>query len=82
MLATPERIPGYGRTPDQTVWHKPADGHRCTGSCDFHPIACSPDEVIVFPASKRQVSLRLDDPGGAWCAACLALLCNKNAVEK
>ena len=82
MLATPERVPGYGRAPDQTVWHKPGDGHRCTGDCDFHPIACSTDEGIVAPAPKRDVPLRLDQPNESWCLACLDLIRTKPAAEK
>lgn len=73
MLAVSERIPGYGHTPDQTIWHKPAPGHRCTGECDFHPIACSEEEGIVAPGPKRDVPIRLTKEHEAWCTDCLAL---------
>lgn len=73
MLAVSERVSGYGRTPDQTIWHKPAAGHRCTGECDFHPIACSADEGIVAPSSNRDVPIRLDVENERWCSECLAL---------
>ncbi|MGW2595447.1 hypothetical protein ACWCXC_34955 [Streptomyces sp. NPDC001515] len=82
MLATPERAPGYGRAPDRTIWHKPGDGHRCTGGCDFHPIACSAEEGIVAPAPDRDVPLRLDVPDESWCPDFLALIRSKRANEK
>lgn len=78
MLATPERVPGCGRTHDQTIWHKPGAGHRCAGDCDFHPIACSADEGIVAPAPKQDVPLRLSVEHESWCADCLALIHTKN----
>ncbi|MEW1630825.1 hypothetical protein AB0387_26125 [Streptomyces sp. NPDC089173] len=73
MLAVSERVPGYGRTPDQTIWHKPAPGHRCDGACDFHPIACSEEEGIVAPAPKRDVPVRLKKENEAWCTDCFNL---------
>lgn len=73
MLAVSERVPGCGRVPDQTIWHKSAHGHRCTGGCDFHPIACSTDEGIVLPAPKRDIPLRLSNENERWCQDCLAL---------
>lgn len=71
MLAFAERVKGYGRVPDTTVWHKPKPGHRCNGACDFHPIACSDDEGIIFPGPKQDVPARLDRPGETWCPDCL-----------
>lgn len=82
MLATPERVSGYGRTPDRTIWHKPGLGHRCTGECDFHPIACSEEEGIVAPAPKRDVPLILDQPDESWCPACLDLIRTKRTTEQ
>ena len=73
MLAVSERVPGYGRTPDQTIWHKPAAGHRCDGACDFHPIACSDEEGIVAPAPKQDVPIRLAKENEGWCTDCLNL---------
>jgi hypothetical protein len=72
MLATPERVRGDGQAPDQIVWHKPVG--RCNGECDFHAIACSDTEGIVFPAPKQEVPLRLDKPGERWCPDCLAII--------
>lgn len=77
MLATPERVPGYGRAPDQMIWHKPAG--RVVE--EFQPIACS-DEGIVFPWPKKDVSLRLDQPGESWCTDCLTLIRTKSATEQ
>ncbi|WP_030757286.1 hypothetical protein [Streptomyces sp. NRRL F-5135] len=73
MLATPERVPGHGRTPDQTIWHKPA-GLRCTDDCDFHAIACSSTEGIVAPAPNRDVPLNLEAADEKWCQECRALI--------
>ncbi len=75
MLATPERIPGHGRTPDRTVWHMPAAGHLCSGACDWHPIACNNDEGIAVPAPNRTVPIDLTDrPDEEWCTACSVLI--------
>ncbi|WP_405824161.1 hypothetical protein OG705_29015 [Streptomyces sp. NBC_00838] len=74
MLAVSQRVPGHGRTPDQTIWHKSAPGHRCTGRCDFHPIACSTDEGIIFPATKQDVPIRLEKEHEAWCGDCLVII--------
>ncbi|MFD3638218.1 hypothetical protein [Streptomyces griseus] len=73
MIAVSERVPGHGRTPHQTIWHKPAVGHRCTGACDFHPIACSEEEGIVAPAPKQDVPIRLTKENEAWCTDYLNL---------
>ena len=43
MLATPERVPGLGHAPDQTIWHKPAG--RVVE--EFQPIACSDEGIDV-----------------------------------
>lgn len=79
MLATPERIPGHGRARDQTVWHKPAPGHRCAGDCDFHPIACSAQEGIAVPGPKQDVPLHIDKDHETWCANCLSLIREQRA---
>ncbi len=73
MLAVSERVKGYGREPDTIVWHRSKAGHRCTGACDFHPIACSDDEGIVLPGPKQDVPLTLDRPGERWCTDCLTV---------
>jgi uncharacterized protein (DUF2237 family) len=69
MLATPERIPGRGGGPDDLIWHKPVG--RVVE--DFQAIACSDEEGIVLPWSKRDVPLTLDEPGERWCPTCLTL---------
>ncbi|MFD4165288.1 hypothetical protein ACFWRT_33160 [Streptomyces cyaneofuscatus] len=53
---------------------QPAAGHRCTGECDFHPMACSEEEGIVAPAPKQDVPIRLAKENEAWCTVCLALV--------
>ncbi|MET9051236.1 hypothetical protein ABZW50_08790 [Streptomyces bacillaris] len=73
MLAVSERITGLNGEPDQTIWHKPGPGHRCTGECDFHPIACSEEEGIAFPGPKQNVPIRLDRENERWCEGCLNL---------
>lgn len=73
MLAVPELVRGHGRTPDQTIWHKPAVDHRCTGDCDFHPIACSEEEGIIAPGPMQDVPIRLEKEHEAWCTDCLGL---------
>ncbi|WP_405506358.1 hypothetical protein OG323_06120 [Streptomyces cyaneofuscatus] len=82
MLAVSERVPGYGRTSDQTIWHKPAAGHRCTGECDFHPIACSEEEGIVAPGPKQDVPIRLEKENERWCPDCLALHRQQPATQE
>ncbi|MEU3720312.1 hypothetical protein [Streptomyces californicus] len=82
MLALSERVSGYGRTPDQTIWHKPGPGHRCIGQCDYHPIACSEEEGIVFPGPKRNVPIRLDAENERWCPDCLALHRQQPTTQK
>ncbi|MFE9850374.1 hypothetical protein ACFYPN_16395 [Streptomyces sp. NPDC005576] len=77
MLAISERVPGYGRTPDQLIWHKPV-GPVVE---EFQPIACS-EEGIVFPWPKREVPLRLDKPDESWCADCLLLIRSKSTTEQ
>lgn len=69
MLATPERVRGDGGRTEVLVWHKPV-GRPVE---EFQPIACSNVEGIAFPAPKRDVPLRLDEPGERWCADCLAI---------
>lgn len=77
MLAVSERVRVHGQAPDRIVWHKPAAGHRCTGDCDFHPIACSKEEGIALPSAKQDIPIRLDKPGETWCPDCLALIRQK-----
>lgn len=75
MLATPERTrDDHGRTIQ--LWHLLADGHQCSGECDFHPIACSTDKGIVAPGGLRDVSVELDEPGQRWCPKCVANIRN------
>jgi hypothetical protein len=73
MLATPERIRGYGHDPDLIVWHKPAG----PAVADFQPIACSADEGITLPWPRREVPLQLDVPNESWCPDCLAIIRSK-----
>lgn len=70
MLATPERVSGYGRTPDRMIWHKPV-GRAVE---EFQAIACSKDEGITLPWPKAEVPLRLNKENETWCVACLALI--------
>lgn len=77
MLATPERVPSYGKAPDQLIWHKPV-GQVVE---EFQPIACS-DEGIVFPPPKREVPLGLDKPNESWCTDCLVLIRSKPTTEQ
>ncbi|RKN61891.1 hypothetical protein D7231_31975 [Streptomyces klenkii] len=69
MRAVPERVPNYGRGPDNLIWHKP--GGRAVA--DFQPIACSDTEGLVMPWSAKDVPLDLDEPGQRWCPDCLAV---------
>lgn len=72
MLATSERVRGAAGQADTIVWHKAVG--RCTGDCDFHPIACSDTEGITLPGPKQDIPLSLDKPGERWCPNCLALV--------
>jgi hypothetical protein len=70
MLATPERVRDEGLRTEALVWHKP------TGPVveDFQAIACSVEEGIVLPWARKDVPLKLDEPGERWCADCLAVI--------
>ena len=79
MLATQERVRLDGGQV-VIVWHKPVG--RCDGDCDFHAIACSAEEGIVLPGPKRDVPIRLDEPGERWCVDCLAIIRAARTAEK
>jgi hypothetical protein len=68
MLAIPERVAGYGRTPDQIIWHKPV-GRPVE---EFQAIACSDTEGIAFPWPKQEVPARLQKEDERWCSDCRA----------
>lgn len=72
MIATQERVRGDAGTPDTLIWHKSVD-RSCDGECDFHAIACSPDEGISAPGPLREVPLDLDESEERWCPDCLAM---------
>ncbi|MFH9798121.1 hypothetical protein [Streptomyces virginiae] len=70
MLAVAERIRGSFGVTKELIWHKPI-GTDPDGT--FQRIACSDEDGIVMSSGKREVSLKLDEPGERWCADCLAL---------
>lgn len=76
MLATPERVLNYGRTPDETIWHKPV-GRLIE---EFQPIACS-DKGITFPPPKRDLPLNHEAPHERWCPDCLAIIRTRTPKE-
>ncbi|MBR8638570.1 hypothetical protein KEF29_02970 [Streptomyces tuirus] len=75
MLAVSERIPSLRLDrPDEVIWHKPVGADP---DATFQRIACSEDEGIALSSGKREVSLRLSEPGQRWCSDCLTIVRRK-----
>ncbi|MFD5848264.1 hypothetical protein [Streptomyces chartreusis] len=70
VIATSERVRGYGLDPDRLVWHVPV------GAVveDFQAIACSDEEGLAVSSGQRDVPLRLEVSDESWCPECLSLV--------
>ncbi|MFE2852694.1 hypothetical protein ACFXJO_16385 [Streptomyces lavendulae] len=70
MIATAERVRGYGLDPDRLVWHVPVG----TVVEDFQAIACSDQEGLAVSSGERDVPLHLKASDESWCPQCLLLV--------
>ncbi|MEV5940653.1 hypothetical protein [Streptomyces sp. NPDC051994] len=75
MLAVSERVQGPGGVTNELIWHKPVGSDP---DATFQRIACSDEDGIVMSSGKREVPLRLDEPGQRWCENCLSLAPKKS----
>ncbi|MBQ1164760.1 hypothetical protein KBZ21_43045, partial [Streptomyces sp. A73] len=71
MLAVSERIKERGGVTKELIWHKPVGPDP---DATFQRIACRDTDGIVMSGGKREVPLRLDQPGERWCPDCLAIV--------
>ncbi|MBQ1164078.1 hypothetical protein KBZ21_39425, partial [Streptomyces sp. A73] len=69
--AVSERIKERGGVTKELIWHKPVGPDP---DATFQRIACSDTDGSVMSGGKREVPLRLDQPGERWCPDCLAIV--------
>ncbi|MBQ1164596.1 hypothetical protein KBZ21_42215, partial [Streptomyces sp. A73] len=65
------RIKERGGVTKELIWHKPVGPDP---DATFQRIACSDTDGIDMSGGKREVPLRLDQPGERWCPDCLAIV--------
>ncbi|MFD7785380.1 hypothetical protein ACFV4Q_20125 [Streptomyces nojiriensis] len=70
VIATSERVRGYGLDPDRLIWHVPVG----VVVEDFRAIACSDEEGLAVSSGERDVPLCLEVPDQSWCPRCLSLV--------